>query len=327
MFYRKFRFQDPEPGETGGGAVDRGDDFVSSDPDDDSEAVAAAAAKAASDKLEAELKAKTDLKKDEVKTEDEVKDDPKKDTRIPLSRHEAVLAKERERRADVERQLAQYQQGKQVADVNAEITKLEDSVLALEKDYAKLVTDGESDKAAAVMAQIRKAERDMAESKSDMKIQAAEARAIERARYGVALERIEQNFPTLNEDHADFDQELMGEVVELKDAYQLKGYTPTVALQKAVKALVETKTTRQELAVETKPKVDEKDVAAERKKDATEKAVKAVGKTPPSLDNVGENSDKLGGGKVDARAVMKMSQGEFAKLNDADLALMRGDTL
>lgn len=322
---KKFRFQNPEPSESGGGPIDRGDDFVSSDPDDDS----AAAVKAAADKLEAELAVKADPKKDEDK-EDEVKDDDKtgkKDTRIPLSRHEAVLAKERERRADVERQLAQYQTGKQVADANVEITKLEDSVLALEKDYAKLVTDGESDKAAAVMAQIRKAERDMAESKSDMKIQAAEARAIERARYGVALERIEQSFPILNEDHADFDQELMTEVVELKDAYQLKGYTPTVALQKAVKALVETKTTRQEIAVETKPKVAEKDVAAERKKEATEKTVKAVGKTPPSLDNVGENSDKLGGGKVDARAVMKMSQGEFAKLNDADLAIMRGDTL
>lgn len=330
---RKFKFQSPEPGESGGGTVDRGDDFMSSDPDDaaaDAASKAAAdAAQAAADKLEAELKAKADekVKADEKTDEKADEKDVKKDTRIPLSRHEAVLARERERRTDLERQLAQYQQGKQVADTNAEITKLENSVLTLEKDYATLVTDGKADEAAAVMAQIRKAERDMAESKADMKIQASEARSVERARYGIALERIEQSFPTLNEDHTDFDAELMGEVVELKDAYQLKGYTPTAALQKAVKALVEPKTTRQEIAVETKPNVSERDVTAERRKAAAEKVVKATGKTPPSLDNVGQDSDKLGGGKVDAKAVMAMSQKEFAKLNEADLAVMRGDTL
>lgn len=271
----------------------------------------------------ADLASKLDAEKAEAEAEPK---DPKKDSRIPLSRHEAVLNKEREKRADLERQLAQYQNGQQVASVNVEITALEDQVLKLEKEYANLLTDGEIDKATSVMAQIRKAERDMAEAKSDMKIHAAEIRATERARYSTSLERIESAFPTLNPDHDEYDEELMAEVVELKDAYQIKGFTPTQALQKAVKALVEPRTTRQEMATSSTPRVNDKDVAAERKKDAVGRTAAAVGKTPPSLARTGTDSDRMGG-PADIHAVMKMSQAEFAKLSEDQLAKLRGDTL
>jgi len=300
----KFRPQSPEPGESGGGTVDRGDDFVPTD-----------------DAPEPEL----EVKKVEPEPEPEVepeKEPKHKDTRIPLARHKEILEKEREQRTAVERQLAQYQQGRQLADVNVEITALEDSVLKLEKDYATLITDGEVEKAAAVMSQIRKAERDMAESKSDMKIQAAEIRAVERTRYGVALERIESSFPALNPDHESYDEALMGEVVELKEAYQTRGHTPTVALQKAVRVLVELRTTKQEMATTVKP-----DIAAARKKDAVLKAADATRRTPASTELAGIDSDKLGGGRLDARQVIKMDQASFNKLSDADLALMRGDVL
>jgi hypothetical protein len=251
----------------------------------------------------------------------------KKDTRIPESRHKAILEKEREKRADLERQLAQYQQGGQIANVNAEITAAENSITKMWGEYNTLITDGELDSAAAKQQQITATERQMAEAKSDMKIHAAEIRATERARYNTSLERIESAFPTLNPDHESYDEVLMAEVAELKDAYQMKGHTPTAALQKAVKALVEPQTTRQELATNVKPNVSEKDVAAERKADAVKKTTNAVGKTPPSLNKVGQNSDKAGGGRLDAQQVMNMSQKEFAGLNDETLAQMRGDTI
>jgi len=287
---------------------DRGDEFV--DPDDITEL---------------EGPEPVPEPEPEVKTEPEPEPEPEpkaKDTRIPLARHKEILEKEREQRAAVERQLAQYQKGTEIANVNEEITALENSVLKLEKDYATLITDGEVEKAAAVMAQIRRAERDMAESKSDMKIQAAEIRAAERTRYGVALERIESSFPQLNPDHESYDEALMGEVAELKDAYQMKGHTPTAALHKAVRALVELRTTKQELATSVTP-----NVAAERKKAAVVKAANAAARTPPSTELAGVDSDKLGGGKYDAKQVIKMSQAEFNKLSEADLAVMRGDVM
>ena len=309
-----FRLCDPES-DTGG--TDRGDNL----PEDN---VVADVEDVKDDPKVKELKEEIDAEAEEAKDEEPK---AKKDSRIPLSRHKEILEKEREQRASLERQLAQYQNGQQVANVNEEITALENSVLKLEKEYANLLTDGEIDKATAVMQQIRKAERDMAESKSDMKIHAAEIRATERARYSTALERVEAAFPTLNPDHDDYDEAAMAEVADLKSAYEMKGLTPTAALQKAVKMIVEPRTTRQEVATSSNPRVGEKGIAAERKKDAVEKTVKAVGKTPPSLSRVGLDGDKLGGGANSAEAVMKMSQREFAQLSEESLAKMRGDDL
>lgn len=318
-----FRLYAPEPGADGGSPspVDRGD-LLESDinPDDPDGNLAAKIDDVKADPKVQELEA-------EIEAADDPKDDKKKDSRIPLSRHKEILEKEREQRATLERQLAQYQQGNQLADMNAELTAAENNIIKMEKEYATLLTDGEVDKASALMQQIRKTERDMSEAKSDMKIHAAEVRATERARYNTALERIETAFPSLNPDHDDFDEAAMAEVVELKDAYQMKGLTPTMALQKAVKLIVEPRTTRQEVATSSNPRVTEKDVAAERKKDAVEKTAKAIAKTPASLSRVGQDSDKLGGGQLDAAAVMKMSQKEFAQLSESDLAKLRGDTV
>lgn len=325
-----FRLYAPEPdaGGTGTAVVDRGDllepDVNPDDPDGSLAAAESAKADPKVKALEDEIKADADA---DAVEDDTAVADKKKDARIPLSRHEAVLNKEREKRADLERQLAQYQKGDKVADINAEITASETKVLELEKQYADLLTDGENAKAVAVMSEIRKLERQMSETKSDMKIQVAEARATERARYNTALERVENSYPQLNPDHEDYSDETMGEVVELMDAYKLKGLTPTAALQKAVKLIVGAETAKQKAATTVKPNVAEKDIAAERKKDAVDKTVKAVSKTPPSLNRTGLDSDKLGGGADSAAAVMKMSQKEFAQLSDSALAKLRGDEL
>lgn len=308
-----FRLYAPEPDTSGTGTADRGDDLFPETLDEP---------------VDETVKNDPAVKELEAELDAEAKDDaPKKDVRIPLARHKEILEKEREARATLERQLAQYQQGGQLADMNAELTAAENNIIKLEKEYATLLTDGEIEKAAELMQQIRKTERDMAEAKSDMKIHAAEVRATERARYNTAIERVEAAFPELNPDHDDYSEETASEVLDLMDAYKMKGMTPTAALQKAVKVLVEPRTTRQRAAVDNTPRVSDKDVAAERKKDAASNTAKAIAKTPPSLSRAGINSDKLGGGALDAAAVMKMSQKEFAALSESDLAKMRGDEI
>ena len=265
-----------------------------------------------------------------VDPEADPKDSKKREARIPLSRHEAILAKERDARNALEQKLAQFQRGTEVAQINEDITKTEDTIIGLEKEYTTLLADGEVDKASAIMSKIRSLDRQVADAKSDMKIAAAEGRALERARYTTALERIETAYPRLNADHESYDKELMSEVVELKAAYEGRGMTPTAAMQKAVKLLVGSETTRQEAAIETTPRVAEKDVAkevaAERKKDAVAKTSAAVGKQPPSTTKVGLNSDVLGG-SLTAKDVMKLNQADFSKLSEDVLARLRGDEM
>lgn len=327
----------------GGGAVDRGDDFTPTDDEathrDGSDEMAAEDEAVTDPKAASERAKKRDVattaepeasdaagEGEEGEGEEEEAKPKKKDARIPLSRHKEILEKERATRATLEAQLAQFQQGGKVADLNADITATENEVLRLEKEYSKLLTDGEVDKASDLMAKIRKLERDMADAKSDMKIQAAVSIATENARYNLALERVESAFPQLNPDHDDFNESLMSDVADLKVTYQRRGMTATEALQKAVKTLVRPATAKQEDATEIKPKVDPKVVAAERKKAAVQKVVATAAAQPPNLKDVGMDSDKAGG-SISAKDVIKMSYKDFSALPEETLAKMRGDML
>lgn len=328
---RSRRFMSPDDASGGGGtSEDRGDGFTP--PEDTSgqgtegEAAAAALlAKELADKAAAET-ADSDDAEVAVTADGEGKKDVRKESRIPLSRHEKILQKERDARQGVERELAKYKEGSQVANLNKDITAAETELVGWEEEYAKLVVDGDAKKAAEVMAKIRKTERDIGDAKSDMKLQASNARMVENARYTIAMDRVEAEYPQLDPSNEDFDEEVYADVVELLTGYKAQGYTPTDALQKAVRKELGARTAAQKAVLDTTPRVDAKAIAAERKVAATEKAVKAVEGTPPSTQKVGLDSDKIGGG-LSAKAVMNMNHSDFSKLSDSALAKLRGDEL
>lgn len=336
--------------------IDRGDDFQ---PTDDDAATAAAAAKvdaqAAADaeaaEVEAALAAEAEKAKGAEKPKEKVKapgaeaendDDDDKDVTkgkmIPLARHKAMLERDRQERDAMARELAQYRQGAAVKETNAEIAQQETAIIDMEKQYNALLADGDVEKASAMMTKIRQAERAVSEAKSDAKLVIAEARAVERTRYGIALERIEAAYPTLNPDHEDFDAALMEDVADLKTTYERKGLTPTAAMQKAVTKLVGADTAKQKSVTTVTPNVpapaapEDKggktadEIAAERKQAAVAATRAALGKTPPSTTKVGLDSDKAGGA-LTAKDVMKLSHEDFIKLPDDVLAKMRGDTV
>lgn len=311
-----------------GGAepLDRGDDFTPTDDDDidqeDPDKEVKKPAKAAKAEEEGVVE-EEDKEEEEEKKEEKPKGKAKA---IPLDRHKQILEKEREARAELERKLAAYQQGQKVADINEDLTKMEDKVLAMEKQYNKLLADGEIEKASELMSQIRRAEREIVQLQSDMKIQASVAQATESARYNIALERVEEAYPMLNPDSDEFDSELLADVADMKAMYQQRGMTPTEALQKAVKRIVGQTSRTQQQATEVTPRVSEKDIAAERKKQAVAKTADATKRQPPSMKDVGMDSDKAGA-TLSPKDVMRMSQDDFMKLTEEQLAKLRGDTI
>lgn len=346
--FQRFRAAANEGTDLGG---DRGDDFVPTDDegaskgaDDVDSAVAKAAEKAAAEKAAAEKAGKGEKadKTDETDPEheddaDKGKKDGRKDSRIPISRHKDILEKERLAREDAERQLAQYKNGDRVVAMNDDIKKAEDSIAKLDEEYTKLVTDGDHEKAATKMREIRRLERDLGDLKSDFKANVASTRAVEKVRYDTAVDRLEEAYPVLNPQNEDHDAELAQEVLDLAVTYQQRrGMSPSEAIQRAAKRLLGTETNKQEKATSVTPRVNEDDpeVQAERRRAAKEeerrkaqvaKNVDVAGKQPADLSKTGMDSDKAGGA-IDARSVMKMSYEDFGKLNEADLARLRGDT-
>lgn len=328
---------DADQGGAGGGTVDRGDNWT---PTDDE--VKKPDVKSDADTTSSDTTGATDTSLRDGGGGDESDVDPdnpdkgsdgkatKADARIPLSRHKEILEAERGRREALEQQLSKFQQGQQVAATNDEITQLEDKLIAKETEYNKAVADGELDKANKLMREIRTMDRDITGKRTAMDIQAAEARAVERVRYDTLVERMEEAYPQLNPDDDNFDKAKTAEVLELKAAYQATGYTPSQALQKAIKLVMPPKTKAQEAAAETTPRVSAED-AAKAKAEARaleqrKKNADVAGKQPPATSNVGQDHDKLGG-QISAKDVLKMSQEDFMKLDDKTLAAMRGDEL
>lgn len=320
MFIKKFRLQNPETSADGGGAaevIDRGDlletPAAEAAPTDDPKIAALAA----------------ELGVDEADQDESAADD-KKGKRIPLDRHEAVLKKERERSAAMAAEIAELKKRGNVTATaeatTADIASMEASIVEMEAEYAAFLSDGEQKKATDIMAQIRKAERTMADARADLKIQVATVQAQESARYETALGRIEAAYPVLNPDSDAFDPKVEARVARLHRANQAEGMTPTAALQDAVEAILGAETTSQERATSVTPRVA-KDVGAERKADAVGKTTKAAGATPPSLKATGLDSDKLGVGALEAQAVIQLSQKDFAALSEATLSKLRGDTV
>lgn len=327
---RPLRLRAQADSDSAAGGADRGDTWTDTDDTDTAdERLGKTEETGELDELEPKKSAlKTEA--DELKPEEKVEDKPKgkeKDSRIPAARHKEILDKERARREGVEAELAKYQKGGVIADMGAQITEAETRLIAMEKEYAKHMTDGDIEKASATMTQIRRTERAINEQTAAVREQASVARAIESVRFDTTVERLEALYPTLNIEHEDFDKEKTAEVLELKDAYQLKGYTPSAALQKAVKLIMPPETKAQETALQTEARVDPAAVERARKAAAVEKTTAAVNKTPASSARVGQDSDKAGAGAVSAKDAMKMSYKDFSALDEDSLARMRGDTL
>lgn len=353
FFTRVFRAPAGDGGGDDGAAVDRGDDFVPTDDDDAADkaaaaeaALAAKVAKVAKDAKQVAAVAKAGLKAldgaadgeddpeidpdetEEEKAEREAAAAKKGAKRIPLSRHEAILAKERERREQLETQLKGFQGQQAVVKTNEEISKRETKIGELEAEMAKAQADGEHAKVAKLMRDIRTLDREVMALDSEAKIAAAEARAVESARYRVTLERIEEQYPILNEDSPDFDEEVYKEVVDLMKAYRAAGRTPADALQRAVKKELGASTYAQKQATTVKPRVDEEDLQAKTKAErtaaATDKTLKALKQPSTAVAKTGINSNDAGAART-AKDVIKMSQSDFAKLDEKELAKLRGD--
>ncbi len=333
-----------EGGGGGGGAEeDRGDALPGEDSDDSAEKEAAAKAEeeAAAAKAEEEAAAAAAKAEEEAaaaitaKAEEETGDEDKttkKDTRIPLSRHKQMLEKERAARETLEAELVKLRGGERTARTSEEITANETKIDELEGKYTKMLVDGETDKAASVMKEIRKLEREVSDRKSDIKAAAAETRAVERVRFDSIVDRIEEAYPEMNPKHDDYSEEKVAEVLELQQAFLTQGIAPSTAIQRAVKyvlgAVSKETNVGDEKTADATAKISATEATAKaRKTEQLKKNIDTALKQPSSTTKVGMDSDKAGGGAVDGKAIMKMSQTDFNKLDEKELARLRGDDL
>lgn len=241
---------------------------------------------------------------------------PKK---IPKSRFDEVLAKNKALQKQVDDLLA--------SQTPAEDAPEEYNFAEKEVEYQNLLLDGDSQKAAELRAEIRRAERTQIEYEMTQKMtqtvnQSQQANALQQA-----ASELEANFPVFDAKSDQYNEEYTQEVIDLRDAFIVKGENPVLALSKAAKyvineySLVDTVEETTSLAGNTAPKAKQVDEVSKKRAEVSRK-LKAADAQPPELP--GESSASRG---ESAFNLSNLSEEEFDALPEATLKRLRGDIL
>lgn len=294
------------------------------DDEPDLETLKKEVAAANPDKAEVEEAEEPEAEKEEP-ARDEKGRFAEKDVKIPKSRFDEAVGKEREAREAAERRAADLErrlrETAQAQDTQAQVNAIETQVEELETKYQELLLDGNTKEAAAVMKQIRLAERQIATAEAEAKASQMTARAIEADRLELAIAQLEAEYPVLNPDSDSFDKLLANYVVTVQREYIGEGMSPSKALVKAANELVERFTSV--MKEEPEPKGLAAAKGGDRQKAAVEKALSAQKAQPASLKESGYDSDSRG--EKGLPDVAKMSADEFDALPKATQDRLMGN--
>jgi len=139
------------------------------------------------------------------------------------------------------------------------------------------------------------------------------------------VERLEAEYPEINPDSSDFDQDAVRRVQAMVTGLmQQDGKNPAEALQEATDILLKPAKEAKGQSLRDKPSDEAIEQGMRRTQQAIDKNIKAADAQPPVTGEVGQDHDKTGGA-LDAEKVSGMSWEEFVNVPDSELAKIRGD--
>ena len=229
---------------------------------------------------------------------------------VPKSRLDEVLAKNKA----MQKKLNEATEAEKQALENAPEYSFDEK----EVEYQDLVLNGETEKAVALRSEIRNAEKEQFMFEVQAKMGQTVQQSQEMTELQAKAAEIEATFPILNENSADFDADLQAEVIDLRDAFTVQGYTAADALAKATEYTLAVK--KPEL-LKGAPETKADPALQQRKQTSTvTKKLQAAESQPPAMK--GEGSNAKGEKKVD---LSLLSGEEFDALPAETLRRMRGD--
>jgi len=239
--------------------------------------------------------------------------------KIPKARFDEVLTKNKALQKQIDDLLA--------SQAPAEDAPEEYDFAEKEVEYQNLLLDGDAKKAAELRSEIRRAERAQIEYEMTQRMtqtvnQSQQANALQQA-----AAELEANFPVFDAKSDQYNEGYTQEVIDLRDAFIVKGENPVLALSKAAKyvineySLVDTAEETTSLAGSTAPKAQQTDEVAKKRAEVNRK-LKAADAQPPELP--GESSASRGESAFDLNS---LSEEEFDALPEATLKRLRGDIL
>jgi len=184
-----------------------------------------------------------------------------------------------------------------------------------EAEYQELVLNGESEKASELRTDIRNAEKVQLMQEVRQEMGSTVQQNQDLMDLQTKAEQLMQEYPMLDENNADYNQELQSEVLELRDAFVSKGYVPADALTKATNYVMGPNTPAPAPDV-----AENKQIKEAKQKAQVSKKLEASKAQPPTLQGEGVNAKK--DIKLDLNT---LSTEEFNALPEETLKRMRGD--
>ena len=239
---------------------------------------------------------------------------------VPKSRMDEVIAE----RNELRREMEALKEAQKPAAPAAPAYDFEGK----EKQYQELILDGEAEKATALRSEINQKTRETLSAELAQEVETTITRKNEETALQLAADQLQSDFPQFNEDSSDYNEALTQEVIDLRDAFIIKGERPVDALAKASDFVIrnhdlsapapeeETSTGLAGKAAPAKKNVDE----VSKKRAEVAKKLDAASKQPPELP--GESSSSHGEKAVD---ISTLSEEEFNALPEATLKRLRGD--
>ncbi len=257
---------------------------------------------------------------EEVTPEPEpVEETPKKAKMVPKSRLDEVLAKQKA----LQKQLDDMKAAQEVQENAPD----DYDFAAKEVEYQTLVLDGESDKAAALRQEMRKAEKEQMAYEMRQEMTQTVAQSQQATALQTAAADLEANFPVFDQNSEVYNAEYTQEVIDLRDAFITQGFGAVDALSKAANFVIksndlaETTLDTESALASTKAPTGNADEVAKKRAQVSKK-LKAAEAQPPELP--GESSANRGEKTLD---VASMTEEEFSALPEATLKRLRGDIL
>ena len=273
---------------------------------------------------EAEVEAEVESEPENAELEQpveelEIEEEPEASTKkpmVPKSRLDEVLAKQKA----LQKQLDDMK----AAQIESPDAPSEYAFSEKEVEYQNLLLDGESQKAAALRAEIRAAERAQLEYELTQKMTQTMTQNQQMTALQQAAADLESGFPVFDQSSDQYNAEYTQEVVDLRDAFIVKGDNAVTALAKAAKFVIreygldDSYEPTPALANTNKRAVDE----VAKKRAEVSRKLKAAESQPPELP--GESSANRGERMLD---ISVMSEEEFNALPEATIKRLRGDVL
>lgn len=250
------------------------------------------------------------------------------EAKIPKSRFDEAVGKEREAREAAERRAAELERQLRAGEAQQvktqEIEAIETKITELEAKHAELLLDGNSKEAAAVMKEIRHAERQIARAEAETLADRRISQTLEAKTFDAVIARIEADHPEFNPESENYDADLVELVLTKQQSLmRAQGLSPSAAMEKAAKDVAERFLKQPEPAKADTKGLAAAKVAEDRKAAQLAKNLDTAKKQPASMKESGIDSDKAG--QTSALDVMNMTQEDFNALPESTKAKLRGD--